>query len=67
MKARNFPFNYAGSGHVNRLCFEQNCCVLVRRTPINYILFRCSIVVVGKRLREVCFFRQIFRILNEHK
>ena len=43
-----FPLiNYAGSGHANRPRFEQSRCILVRRTPINYISLGCSMPVLS--------------------
>ena len=43
-----FPLiNYAGSGHANRLRFERSRCILVRRTPINYISLGCSMPVLS--------------------
>ena len=39
--------NYAGSGLANSLHFEQSRCILVRRTPINYISLGCSMPVLS--------------------
>ena len=39
--------NYAGGCHTNCLRFKQSRCILVRRTPINYILLGCSMPVLS--------------------
>ena len=44
----NFPLiSNAGSGHANHLRFDQSRCILVRRTPINYISLGCSMPVLS--------------------
>jgi len=46
-RRREISVNYTGSGHANRLCFERNRCILVRRTPMNYILFGSSVPILS--------------------
>ena len=61
--------NYAGSGHVNFLRFEQSHCVLVRRTIYHWDApcLYSPLVIVGKSLHKLCFSQQIFHALNERR